>query len=1175
MLPDWDGRLARLAQSVFGRTTARREFTQLRTATTLEAIRPATAELPRFTFRDASLADRAYLLRLAELGRPLRERRHDPGALPQVAAAFEDLARRAQPGTHRRLELLAEAASMWSVAGYQANSVVLAEALVREVEADGQEPTLGMRLALLVSAILLRDLAFAEREGREAVEAVPALGDALLAAAGDDQVPLDDVAMLAAYGLVGRAAVNAVRFWQRGDETAAVRALTAADRARSILLAANVADAWLLVDNLRVVLEDAFASSLWRGLRGRVPVWNNLWRRHIGLLAEDERPVVEIWPSQRQALKQGLLSPERTGLAVRMPTSAGKTRMAEFAILTALANRPGERLAAYIVPTRALAAEVEDRLTNSLGAVGLRVSALFGGFDSPDYELQLVENTDVLVVTPEKLDLLLRQDNTLTDRLALAVFDEGHLLADTERGLRLELLIARLRRRVPGARLLVLSAVLPNVEEIGRWLEPAAGGANAIAVDWTPSRLARGVFYWQGRAGPGQHGRVAYEGHGESFIPYVLQRQRLRTNLYPSTKSETAAELALHYQRLGPVIVGAATKRLVQGVVNALDKGLRRHGRAGDPVDLIRSDRREELARLVALVKEAVGPTHKLARYVTQGFAFHTADLPEALRVAIERAFRNGTLRILVATSTLSQGVNLPVKTVIVSHTRRDQTTQIPVREFWNLAGRAGRALAETEGHVLLVADDAREAQSLARRYLDPRRVEPVRSVLYGLLAEVARARFPTGGLGAVSPEADLGEDELARGVTSWDALDGQLLAMAAEEIVDTEDEAAVEAVIGSTLCGVQLATAGAPLAPFGRYLARRFAALKARVPDPEQRRRFYRTGLSLQGCEALLGELDRLLAENPTIVEPDRFDELRRRLLEAATAIPEFQQACKDQDVPPAAVPALVADWMGGGTIEHLRTAHGTPLGKLEPMSFSACHERVVVRDLPWVLSAAVELLRLRLGEDWEPWPALSALPSMAKFGLDSVEACYAASVGFRRRTTARTVGVAFAEAGGGSLPQFLAWLGAFAPEDVRRLSGTLEDPEAFVHRLAVVTGDGAALRLLARGEGVIRAPLRGLNYNRRWERVARVDVGAEIVLRRESGNLHDPHAILVRDAGDADLGYVSREVARGLAPLLDGGQAARAVLVARSGQPRVDAATIEITVEAAQPGDRLDASA
>lgn len=85
MSRDWDGRVARLARSVFERTTASREFTQLRTATTLEAIRPAMAVMPRFTFRDAALADRAYLLRLAELERPLRERRRDPGVLPLVA----------------------------------------------------------------------------------------------------------------------------------------------------------------------------------------------------------------------------------------------------------------------------------------------------------------------------------------------------------------------------------------------------------------------------------------------------------------------------------------------------------------------------------------------------------------------------------------------------------------------------------------------------------------------------------------------------------------------------------------------------------------------------------------------------------------------------------------------------------------------------------------------------------------------------------------------------------------------------------------------------------------------------------------------------------------------------------------------------------------------------------
>ncbi len=627
---DWNGGLTLAARRVLARSRTQRELQQLRAAATLKAIRPAAAALPDFSFTDAGLSDTAYIIRMAELQRPPRERRRQPGALPTIAAAFEDLAGRAPAGSPRRLELLAEAASMWSVAGYQANSVVVANQLVREIEGL-PDRTVPVRFGELVTALLLRDLAFAERLGREAVAAVPALANALLDAAGDEPVGVDDAAVLAAYGLLGQAAIEAVQFWQRGDEGApgaATRALTAIERAARLLLQANIVDTWLLADNLRVVLEDAFAASLWRGLRGRAPVWNNLWRRHIYLLAENERPVVEIWSSQRCALEAGLLDPARMGLVARMPTSAGKTRMAEFAILATLADRAFDRLSVYVVPTRSLAAEIERRLSSSLGELGLRVSALFGGLENVDYELTLVENTDVLVVTTEKLDLLLRQSTSLGTRLSLVIVDEGHLLADLERGLRLELLLTRLRRRVPLARVILLSAVLPNADEIGAWLEPTGNGANAVTVDWSPSRLATGVFFWQGGARDGQFGRVRYAGHDEQFfVPYVLRRQKRRTKLYPNTKSQTAAELALHYQRLGPVIVGAATKPTTRGVAKALHEILRRQARGGDRIEFVDPARADELARLQVTVRDTVGDDHELATYVVQGFAYHHADV--------------------------------------------------------------------------------------------------------------------------------------------------------------------------------------------------------------------------------------------------------------------------------------------------------------------------------------------------------------------------------------------------------------------------------------------------------------------------------------------------------------------------------------------------------------------
>jgi hypothetical protein len=391
--------------------------------------------------------------------------------------------------------------------------------------------------------------------------------------------------------------------------------------------------------------------------------------------------------------------------------------------------------------------------------------------------------------------------------------------------------------------------------------------------------------------------------------------------------------------------------------------------------------------------------------------------------------------------------------------------------------------------------------------------------------------------------------------------LDGQLIAMAAEEIIESADEHAMEVLLGSTLCAVQLTRAGAPLRPFAKYLARRFAAITARVPDVEQRRSFYRTGLSMRGCEALLTEVDRLLGADESITEADRFEELRDQLLQAATNVPELVKSCDEQHVSPSLLPALATDWVRGVHIQQLRADHGVLLSKEDAMGFSAFVERVVVRDLPWIVSAGIEFIRLRRGDEWQPYRQLGVLPAMLKFGLPTVGACFAASIGIRRRETAHVVGQAFENHGGGPFAAFLSWLSALAPEDVAAL-GVGEDTPELVQRIAALAGNRDSLLLLARGEGSIQAMLRGLNHDRRWHHVLALNIPTEVVLERESDNLYDPNAILVRSVPGTPLGYVAREMARGVAPLLDSGCEAQAHLVSRSGNDPVRPGTAIIRI-------------
>lgn len=1171
-MPDYGGRVRRLGERAFQSGRRSTWLRQLRSAVLLDQIRHPDTSTPSFTFDTLEVARVNDLVRLGELTRSPRERRADPGQLPTVAQTYADLAQRLPRGSPRRAELLALAASTWSLAGYQANAAALADDYLAEIDtAAGREP-LGVdptpaaapaAIAVVVGAVLRRDVYEVGRLGEMADFAVRQLGRRFLDETGERPLDRADAAVLAVYGLVGRSARALTRFWRRGDHDGGQQAVDDLRRAARLLLDAAVVDTWVLVDNLAYVVEDAVAVSPWRLLR-RAPNWNRLWVRYLRRLAVAEPPAVQVWPSQRQVLEAGLLDRDHANLTVTMPTSAGKTHIAEWAILRALAeaNPAGapSKLAVYVVPSRALAREVERHLTSSLGAVGFRVSGLFGGFEHVDYELGLIAATDVLVVTSEKFDLLLRNDDKLAERLSLVVADEGHLLGEKDRGLRLEMTLTRVRRVTLSARVLVLSAVLPNSEDIARWLTSGNTEPRLAEVEWSPSQLHIGVFSWEGEAVDGQQGFVRYHSDEATpgfFLPHVLTRHIRRTKLFPTEKADVAAELALHYLQLGPVLIAAARRDSAVAVARAAMQAARRTGRSlgADGAGHVPSAVAECREQVSSTVAEYAGTDHELATMARGGVGYHHAGVPEAIRRELERAYRAGSIQVLCATSTLAQGVNLPTKTVIISTTSRGRDDEMSVREFRNMAGRAGRPFREAEGHVVLVAKDRREAARLRRKYVDDPQPEAVRSTLVRLYARLVRAR-----LGAFPPQRAVPEDldleELTSDgeLTQWlETLDLELLMLLAEEVVETEDEAllleTVRDVLGNTLGAFQLGANQYTLTPLVRFAARRVRALAARVPDANLRGAFLRTGLSLSGCESAREAARAVLAyveSDPGLLEDERWPELRRLLLDEGVLVDEIKHACQQERVEPHRVAELAEGWMDGQPIDELRDRHGPALGVTDAMRFATVLDRLVVQNLAWVLSAVLQL------GDHEREQVLSgavrASPAMAKYGVNTEPACYAASIiGAWSRRDAMTLGQVVPAAAGHSFRSFLA--GASTLDAAHLRSVESQTARLFLDRVAALLTPRDALDLAIYETGTLLVPLRGIGPMGTATLMEAVNVGEEIHLWRERDNPADVNAIAAHLPTGEKVAYLARETARVLAPLLDleDGPEATATLAAR----------------------------
>jgi superfamily II DNA/RNA helicase len=1174
VIGDWDGRVQRLGREAFAARTNDRA--QLRSATLLRVIRDDDTPMPSFTFDARELAGAAQLARIGELNRSARERRRDPDVLRAIAEVFEDLAAGLEPGSPQRIPWLTTAAATWSLAGYQANSVVLASTLIGELDAvrdlraaaSGSDADSGPRgeaeaamatvldgTARIVAAVLVRDVNAVARLASQASAALPGLG-AIMIGAGNDYVDaaddgafggtdspasLSSLAVLAAYGLLGRSATALARFWITGDRAAAATALASLDQATMTLLNAGVVDTFNLVDNLAHVVEDIVAVSPWRRLRD-TDRWVDRWRYYLSTRALDRYPLLQVWPSQQAAIDSGLLRAPRSNLLITMPTSAGKTNIAEWAILDAVGGTEN-KCAVYIVPTRSLASEAEATLSRSLSRLGLTVSAMFGGLEHVDHELDLLIDSHVVVATSEKLDLLMRNSPEFAERIALVIVDEGHLIGDRARGLRLELMLTRLRRRAPSARLLLISAVVPNFDGLGGWLLPTDPGRSVSNSSWSPSRLRVGVFGWQGAERHGQTGTVRYrpdDADPNFFVPRVLTQHvpPRGKHPFPSDKKDVAAALVLHYQRLGPVLVGSTTRPNVESVAKALVVAHRRRRgitRLAAFAAAVEGEATEERRKLADVVDEVAGAGHQLRQMVLLGIAYHHAGLPDRLRKAFEQAYRDGDLDVLVATSTLSQGINLPAKTVIVSHTTRGQGEYLSARDFWNLAGRAGRAFGETEGHVVLVASTAAEQTRLENRYRSRDNIEPVNSQLVVLFVALVRARLPAiNEFSQIPADLDVTDDDPDTLSELRDVLDDQVLAMLVEEAFDSADEAELDAVLASfahdTFGARQIGANEIAIPAFTRYIGGRGRRVLSAVPA-EARRVFMRTGLGVGDNLAALAAVDEILAD-VTLRDPANEALLIDRIIHDALQLPTMVRFCERDQVTSTAVENLAKDWIRGYEVDALRQSHPA-VAPGDPMRFLTALDSIVCRDLPWAVSSLLIMLDFRDPDFAAGSPMLMTLTSMLKFGVPTPGACFASSMGVTARADAIGVGALFATSGGLTYQVFRTWLDIVSRQELIDAS-SIPAADRLLARVGRRRSSSGVLDAIGRGdaEKVLRLVVPAADE----DAALRAQPGAPIAFRR-TPSAENPDRIVVDDAHSRTIGQLAPKDAHTMAPLLDSG--------------------------------------
>ncbi|UXS43066.1 DEAD/DEAH box helicase (plasmid) [Agrobacterium tumefaciens] len=433
---------------------------------------------------------------------------------------------------------------------------------------------------------------------------------------------------------------------------------------------------------------------------GEAADWPRLRELFITLLQRRPRAEVDLWPSQIDAATRAV--DQSDDLVVSLPTSAGKTRIAELCILRCLAG--GKRVV-FVTPLRALSAQTETTLQRTFGPLGKTISALYGSIGVSGFDEDAIRERDIVVATPEKLDFALRNDPSLLDDVGLLVFDEGHMIGLNEREVRYEVQIQRLLRR-PDAhtrRIVCLSAILPDgdqLDDFAGWLRRDHPGG-VIKHDWRPTRLRFGEVVWTS-PNARLNLRVGEERPWvQRFLtgktpPSWVPPKRKRTKLFPDDQRELCLATAWRLIEDGQtVLIFCPLRKSVEPfadvIVDLHERGALRTLLESDPA---------VLSTAIALGEEWLGPNSAILKCLRLGVALHHGALPTPYRKEVERLLRDGVLKVTISSPTLAQGLNLSA-TAVIMHSLHRSGERIDISEFKNVIGRAGRAYVDVEGMVL------------------------------------------------------------------------------------------------------------------------------------------------------------------------------------------------------------------------------------------------------------------------------------------------------------------------------------------------------------------------------------------------------------------------------------------------------------------------------------------
>lgn len=910
-------------------------------------------------------------------------------AFERAANAFEALVRNGDPEAPNRGFRRTIAAAAYHLAGFSA----VAYSLFNET-ADDLNATPG---ETAIRYLILRDLNQLRGFVRDWL-GNDAHGDEQLAAALGDGVDVDEVLST----ILNTTICRALAYFDFALETGEEEPI---ESARSLLTTAvNLADnaenvpLWWISNLCRHLIEDLWLHSLHQTLPTQPPAgteekYPDLRRLFISSLYARKTSEVELWPSQREAAQRS--TDVTDDLVVALPTSAGKTRVAEIATLMTLSLA---RRVLIITPLRALSAQTERSFRKTFSPLGFSVSSLYGASGLSAGDEDALRTREIIIATPEKLDFALRSDPSLINDVGLIVLDEGHMIGPSEREIRYETLVQRLLRRADAAdrRIVCLSAILPSGDELDdltAWIRSDEPG-EPVRSDWRPTRQRFGALTWRGKDALL---RLDLDDNGPFLDKFVVEKAALgqEKKPYPRKNSHLTLFAAWEFANQGKRTLIFSTQA---NWVESYGKQVVDLYKRGYLDSLLENE--ASIARALEVGKEWLGEDHPAVASLKAGVAIHHGRLPSPFLRELEVLLSEGVLKVIVASPTLSQGLNLNAAVLLVPVLYR-AAEKIKGEEFANVAGRAGRAFVDVEGlivHVMFDKINWRKSEwkslvaSAKARTLKSGLIQIVAEILVRLTREgvldrddaweyLANARDAWRSpkeeaavaerlATAVEYEGDDGNDDDEDGGDEEESIDEEPLSQLVERLdatvfglIEALDADHVdlpnlldEALKGS-LWARQIAREQGDVAPFHKNVFEARAGLIWKHTTAQARRGHFAMGVGLEAglsidamadklaelidradAAALSGDVDQLA---------DALGELGERLLFMRPFIPDKANAL------PANWKAILRSWVSGEDVV-----------KIGPQNMRAVEDAFTYR-LVWALEA-VRTRRMSLG--WSP---------------------------------------------------------------------------------------------------------------------------------------------------------------------------------------------------------------